>query len=183
MSFIDLDNHLGFIHVHKTGGMSIEMAWQKRETRLLILAAHDPAHYVQNAWPKEWNESYKVGFVRNPWDWWVSAYHWYDFIKEYTSFREFLLNHEKSLAKFPLRCQWPMVCDTQGRLLVDCIYHYESLEADYQAMCERVHVPVIPLERRHATKHCPYRQYYDEQLIEIVRKISGRDIELFGYEF
>jgi len=65
-----------FIHVPKIAGESIKAAlssWPMRYSERI--PHHLPAKGIQKAFPEKWKSYYKFAFVRNPWSWLVSLYH------------------------------------------------------------------------------------------------------------
>jgi tetratricopeptide (TPR) repeat protein len=65
-------NQFVFIHMHKTGGQSLNAIISEGITDHQHIGYHHPRHDV----PPEAAELPVVGMVRNPWDWYVS---WYGF--------------------------------------------------------------------------------------------------------
>lgn len=63
-----------FIHVPKTGGVSIDR-FLKNECSLTGFTGHYPASYIKETNPEIFESSFKFSFVRNPWDRLVSAFH------------------------------------------------------------------------------------------------------------
>ena len=61
-----------FIHLHKCGGQLINKALFEH----IPLAKQIGYHYPRKMLPKEFQHLPVIGFVRNPWDWYVS---WYSF--------------------------------------------------------------------------------------------------------
>lgn len=186
MSFLDLENNVAFVHVWRTGGTAIEAGWLGHQTsRYVVFAAHDNATYLKEALPERWAKAFKVGFVRNPWSWWVSIFFHYGFCDRYPTFREFMLDWVNAcrFAKFPLHDQWHMVCDLDGKPLVDLLGRYRTIEDDWRAMCQHGRNSSAGLPRMNATRHCDYRRYHDADTIEIVRGLNSRDIELFEFTF
>lgn len=183
MSFIDLDRRISFVHVPKTSAV-VEILWRLHEGHVLYCAAHDSAEYLRDRFPGLWNPTVKVGFVRNPWAWWVSAYHWYAFPARYGTFREFLLRRDEWFRKtFPFEGQWRTLCDPDGTLLVDRVGRTETLQEDFDWICDRARAPEI--KRTLPTKGPPrnHLDFYDDELRAIVAEMSARDIGMFGYTF
>jgi len=135
---------------------------------------------------------FSFAFVRNPWDRMVSIYHRPDpHLLAYAngtgielaglSFREFLARTE-GIAHAHLAEQAQYVCDDSGKILVDYLGRFETLERDYTEVCRRLHIDV-PLPRLNGSAHNTYRSYYDENTKELLAGRYRKDIEIFGYKF
>ena len=182
MSFIDLDRNIAFVHVPKTSGV-VENHWRLYEGRVLYCAAHDSADFLRQRFPELWGPCCKVGFVRNPFAWWVSVFFWYDF-RQYRSFRDFILRRNEWFHKtFPVDGQWRYLCDPEQRLLVDRLCHTETLQTDFDWICDRAVAPEIKQLLPFKDKRRDYRSFYDDELREIVAEMSAVDLRLFNYRF
>jgi len=138
---------------------------------------------------------FKFAFVRNPWDLQVSSYH------HIRRERPHLMAH---IADFPEFIRWKLdpqrpyqyhvdtsiglqsdyLKDLHGNVIVDFVGRYESLHEDFEAVCRHIGVKGIELpHKRKATDRKPYREYYDDELAELVANYFKADIELFGYTF
>lgn len=81
-----------------------------------------------------------------------------------------------------LRPQIEFVVDGAGRVAVQELLRFESLQADYE--CLRVRLGAsAPLPTRNASHHGPYRQYYTAVSRDKVQRRYAADIEAFGYCF
>ena len=136
--------------------------------------------------------AFKFCFVRNPWDRLVSLFFYREFHKKYDSFQQFCLDfkdkeiepiglyNSRLNSQFNDQLSW--IIGKNGRLLVDFIGRYERLEDDFRKICRIISIRKS-LPHRNATRHAHYREYYNAESIEIVRKRYSRDIEYFGYDF
>lgn len=70
-----------------------------------------------------------------------------------------------------------------GELLTDMLGRVEEMQESYDAICARIGIPTASLGRANSSRHGPYRDYYDQQLIDGVARLYARDLELFGYRF
>lgn len=68
-------DHFAFIHMHKTGGQSVNNALSEA----LPSCQEVGYHYPFSLLPEQFAHLPLVGFVRNPWDWYVS---WYAFNRQ-----------------------------------------------------------------------------------------------------
>jgi hypothetical protein len=60
---------------------------------------------------------------------------------------------------------------------------YENLNDDFKKVCNLIGIPWEPLPVRNISKREPYQAYYDDELVELVRKRFSEEINFFGYEF
>jgi hypothetical protein len=224
-----------FVHVPKTGGISVEhvflrlvgLTWDTREP-LLLRANDDPAkgpprlahlkstEYVSCGYlsQEQFETYFKFSFVRNPWDRMVSEYKYRGHPMR-MSFKTWLLGHLPPPGFTDHYChlvpQHEFIYDGEGRLLVDFVGRFESLQADFDAVCERLGIPraFLPHENR-SLETAPrirslkglkrrvrrwlwtlrpknvyphYTDYYDEESRAHVARLYRKDIELFGYDF
>jgi hypothetical protein len=57
------------------------------------------------------------------------------------------------------------------------------MQASYDALCARLGLETTELGRANASKHRPWQEYYDRELVGLVSRHYARDLELFEYEF
>lgn len=208
---ISYDKQFLFIHIPKTAGTSItnslnqyachpETLWENRllagvgihvnhvgPWRRRRFRGHCSAADVQRQLPAPvFRQLFKFCFVRNPWDLLVSLYnfiptrpnHRYRDRVAALSFPEFV---DEWTAR-PETRQAPRICDRQGGRLVDFVGYFETLSQDFQTVCDRIGV-AAPLPRHNRSSHADYRQFYTDDLAELVARRLAADIEFFGYEF
>ena len=187
-----------FVHVQKTAGSSVEA----------VLRQNDPSigsHFHQgrrHAHARElrdgldatvWDGYFKFAFVRNPWDRLVS---WYQMCQQDTApnaFSRYVRNGFPTFASFVAGAttgpgaktivnQIDYLTDAGGQAIVDFVGRYESLDADFAQVCERIGI-AGPLPRANASRRGDYRGYYDEMTRDVVAGRFRRDIDAFGYQF
>jgi len=197
-----------YVHVYKVAGQSVKLALRRQGYRyvpgivrtplakavespfayaLRPLDAHASARQIRD-WlgEEEYASRYKFTFVRNPWDWQVSLYH---FIQQNK------LNHQRRLVSsmsFDEYIEWRVtedlhlqseyVCDRHGNLMVDEVGKFETLNDDFARISERLGLDV-ELPHENATQHRDYRTYYDDRTRALVGEAFAEDIERFGYDF
>jgi hypothetical protein len=197
-----------FIHICKTAGTSLRAVlepytrsvvghlWTRLRSRVGrpqpeprdTLSAHARAVDARAELPAEVFSGYfKFAFVRNPWDWQVSWYHYilqnrehheHHAVRELGSFEEFLswrIDH-------PVWCQKDYVTDERGEEIVDFVGRFESIEADFAHICEVANLKA-GLPHLNRSRHRDYRTYYSDHACRLLEEISGRDIDYFGYRF
>ncbi len=201
-----------FIHVPKTGGCSVKLALEQfaddvlryRPNRWLDrcgihvnyfapwpfkrFRTHTPAAILHRELPPDvYADLFTFAFVRNPWDLLVSSYH---FLRRDRSHRRGRLAERlgsfSTYVDYELRrgklLQSRMLTSRHGRLLVDFVGRFETLEADFAAICRHLRV-VARLPHVNAVSHEDYRAHYTPRLAAAVADGFGEDIERFGYAF
>lgn len=194
-----------FVHIPKTGGMSVtsvlkqypENAWRTRFCswaegaglrEKVTFHKHELAIRLKEKLPRNIFDNYfKFAFVRNPWDWHVSNYHYvlahpehkaHDKFKAFHSFREYA---ESVVADRWTQMRW--ITDADGRLLVDYVGRFESLGSDLEYILSVLGLSGITVPHINRTEHAPYETYYDAQARALIERASWADIEAFGYTF
>jgi hypothetical protein len=201
-----------FIHVYRAGGQSVSAALSPYSTvpRRTLLArvplarrlakrqlyslrgynhGHIKARELKAPLPPDvFDTFFKFAFVRNPWDWQVSIYH---YIRQRTDHPD----HEfyRSLHTFDAYLDWQIntkgaelqsefVLSESGDMLVDFVGRYERLAEDFAAVCDRIGIECC-LPHVNRSSHGDFRDYYTPDMRELVEEVYKADIELFGYQF
>ncbi len=197
-----------FVHIFKTAGTSVravlepfsyrpECTFVNRLRRRLgrpiasalpNISDHARAVEIRSALPREVYEGYfKFAFVRNPWDWQVSWYHYivqnpehheHAAVARLGGFEEFLrwrIDH-------PVWLQKDFVTDESGREIVDFIGRFETLDAAFGCVCYVTGVRAR-LPHLNRSRHADYRTYYSDRACALLEEYARADIEYFGYRF
>ena len=83
-----------------------------------------------------------------------------------------------------IELQSDYLIDLHGKVLVDFIGRFESLEADFNTICQRIGVAPPKLEhKRQAKDRGGYQKYYTDETRELVARHFAADIAMFGYSF
>ncbi|MCI5167250.1 MAG: sulfotransferase [Candidatus Electrothrix sp. GM3_4] len=137
---------------------------------------------------------YKFAFVRNPWDWQVSMYHFilkeFDHVshtrvrsmKNFEEYLEWVVRTPRPFARGATKFQKDVLTGKNGGLLVDFVGRFERLEQDFIRICREISINAT-LPKINATVHKDYRSYYNQKTKRIVEEHFREDIELFGYVF
>jgi len=136
----------------------------------------------------QFNQYFKFGYVRNPWDWSLSFYLYitsnkghfrHEQLCQYSSFSEYLKSTREPIG----RPQSSYFTNSTGNITVDYIGRFENIQRDFDTICDKIGRPRQQLLHKNKTKREHYTEYYDDETREIVAQKYARDIELFGYEF
>ncbi|MET0071022.1 MAG: sulfotransferase family 2 domain-containing protein [Candidatus Thiodiazotropha sp.] len=139
---------------------------------------------------------FKFAIVRNPWDLQVSSYHHIRrerphliaHIEDFDHFIRWKLDPERPYqyhVDTSIQSQLDYLVDLQGKILVDFIGHYETLDRDFNEIIRRIGVKQLqlPHKRKATDRGKDYRSYYSDQLAALVGDYFRRDIEALGYSF
>jgi hypothetical protein len=137
---------------------------------------------------------FKFAFVRNPWDRAVSQISYLqrqtgkkffsgncfkDNIKIYCSSNKNIWGHDLGA------CQLDFLCDFSGRLRIDFLGRFESLEKDFVKACDILGIKPAP-DLPHifnSKRECHYSKFYDDESAKWIEEKFSKDINLFGYQF
>lgn len=143
---------------------------------------HATAHETRNVLPEPFATFYKFAFVRNPWDWHVSMYHFllketdnprYQEISAMSGFEEYLewvIATKKPYPKGATKLQSAMLTDETGQLIVDFVGRYEQLTTDFGHVCQHVQIDAS-LPHLNQSRHRDYRTYYNDHTRNLVATI------------
>jgi len=135
------------------------------------------------------NKIFKFTIVRNPWDRMVSAFYALQqagrpCIGKGETFQHFMKTTfcDKGILCDPhFEHQYPRVY-FKGQVFVDFVARIENIKKDWEIIASAIDCsPVLPHKNR--SQHGPYRDYYDDECIDIVYNVYRKDVELLGYEF
>jgi len=182
-----------FIHVSKTGGSSIEHAFNPniqldkknagaKKGNTSFKGKHFPARRYKLEYPDIFDSYFKFAFVRNPWDRLVSNWFWLRYLnltppKE--SFYEWLQTvvHRKNYT-------YKTMLTINDEIAVDFVGKFESLGSDFQNVCEQIGATKIDLpHKNNLSDREHYSYFYNEEAKKLVEKHFAWEIETFKYEF
>ena len=159
-----------------------------------------------------WANYFRFAFVRNPWARLVSWYAmiekayltltaeqlrsdkpfkselWNYAIKHSRDFETFL--YVCTDVVFDLGChksfafnQLDYLTDGKGRMSVDYVGRFESIEEDFASVGEHLKLSETTLPKLNQTEYRDYREWYTPDLQKLVAQRFARDIDAFGYRF
>jgi len=135
-----------------------------------------------------WNNYFKFGNIRNPWDRAVSSY----FFKKDTrhniphdmSFEDFIKHkkHGKPKSLYEWFCIDELQVDYKSNMY---FIRYENLYKDILKICDILNLkPKEKLQhQKKSNRNTDYRTYYNEETKQIVEEIYQDDIRFFNYTY
>ena len=200
-----------YFHVYKVAGTSIRKALKDYDdlsfadfplhknvqffigSRIWFLSTwavdHIKSEEAKFYLPEEmFNSYFKFSFVRNPWDWQVSIYHYMMQFKFHPQHR--LVSKMKSFdeyiewrVNFDLELQREFVYDKEGNKLVDFVGRFETINDDFKYVCSKLNLTDINLPVTNQSKHRYYKDYYNDHTKKLIGDAFKSDIETFNYDF
>ncbi len=155
---------------------------------------HATVRQTQRALPKEFDAFYKFAFVRNPWDWQVSMYHFllretdnpvYDKVSSFGNFEKYLewvIQEQSPFPKGATKLQKSMLIDNNGGLGVDKVGRFEDLQTDFVDITRTLGISAS-LPKLNTSGHKRYVDYYNSRTRKLVATHFAEDIDLFKYTF
>ncbi len=184
-----------FIHVPKSAGRSVVRGLFDVKS-----VEHAPAAWYQQLDAQRFDRYFKFTFVRNPWDRAVSAYtylgkggsaasaedgQWADFVNSYDAFDDFILDwlsEENALRNALFTPQVIFLKDIFGRIDMDFVGRFETLQADFDTVARRLGVDA-QLPHLNQSRSQDFRTFYTRDSRERVARVYAEDIDAFGYRF
>lgn len=189
-----------FVHIPKCGGITIHNFFNKN-----LAKYHYFSHsQMQNIPTNILKTSFKFTFVRNPWARIASLYHFWkqqDETSPYYHWDKIVVDwiHNKNIRfpdfvesivkKHPAVNRYPHCKPYIGYMFhnpekqLDYIGKLETIQQDFENICEKVDVNPIKLETLNKSSHGIYMNYYDDKTRKLVANLYKTDIEYFGYKF
>jgi len=189
-----------FVHVPKAAGTSVARALFDSKSRHVGIAryyAFDPA-FAEGA--------FKFSFVRNPWDRFLSAYHYLarrigadprfpdhrwatHYLGPCGDFEGFVrkmaadARFRREIRRYiHFRDQFDWLAIPGRGMRMDYIGRFETIERDFAHVCQKVgSTALLPHERKGQAMR--YQDAYDGVGVELVGDLYRRDIAAFGYRF
>ncbi len=179
MSVFNLDKRFIFIHVPRTAGSSME--------RHLGLSGHHDIMFYKSfvhhlSAGVKWDTIFKFGFVRNPYDRFVSSYSHLGHKRK--SFKKFVLDHKQwwytkeRHVHVLFKPQVRFLCSWGGTSQMDFIGRFENLNEDWEQTTAWTEAPK-QLSWTNKSKHTKWQDYFDDETKAIVKNKYIEDFAKF----
>ena len=134
-----------------------------------------------------WKSYFKFGFVRNPFDRFVSTCFFLNrnnpqFAADAANFMKRALTVPRFQQRVLVIPQARLITDSDGEIALDYVGRYEDLQNCYDQICERAGIATTSLGRKNPSEHKAYADYYDDELTERVADFYKDDLRRFSYE-
>lgn len=203
-----------FIHVYKAAGSSVARAlkpyahapvrfvphlmnqWEKRLGTpprhlhsLRIFPSHiDTRHLIDQLPFGMFEDYFTFAFVRNPWDWQVSMYHYglatpennhHQLFKELGSFEAYV----DWRMGYGQRTQKSFITDEDGKIMVDFVGRFERIDEDFTEICNRIGIDAQLPRVNVSGRKRDFREYFTPRTRDLIGNLFAEDVEAFGYTF
>ncbi len=181
-----------FLHIPKTGGVTIQDGLQKSNALKKNLG-----HKLAKNIISEYGDDIILTVVRNPYDRLFSVFEFYQkkerhpslHISDNVTFEEFILSFEKEYyrKKSPHFTCCEYITDNSGNILVTDFLRFENLDEDYKFFCVKYNIPEFKLEKKNVN---PFKNekidketLYTPTMRKIVERIFRNDLDTFDYSY
>ncbi len=190
-----------FVHIPKNGGSTVTTAMRRKnllgqrlEKGELVSSGNETITDILDHLGSEADTYFKFSFVRNPWDRFVSAYHYVrqrrpelTQVNCHSSFPAFVDAFNADPLPFLkiryFRPQWTYLTDDEGEVALDKIGRFEQFDQDLYDILGKIGMRRSLIRHRKRTVRADYRDYYDAHRQDVIARVYDEDIELFDYSF
>ena len=191
---LDTQKPILFIHIPKTAGRSLIDTYSD----YFADAHHSPALMYKTS--HNIDNMTLVSVVRNPWERLYSSYEFLisgglteadrrvgELLKKQTSDFNFFVKHW--LVKYTTYSymhfvpQTDFLFDWRNKLIPCDIIRFENLARGWDDFAAKQNLPRQELPKKNVSTKVSYKDVYDAESIEIVRKLYAKDIDFLGYKF
>ncbi|AKJ97541.1 MULTISPECIES: sulfotransferase family 2 domain-containing protein [Pseudomonas] len=184
-----------FIHVPKCAGSSVCAGLFEGYT-----PGHLPLYWYEQQFARQYADSFKFAFVRDPLERAYSAYAFLRgntlgqrdhaaqaMVRHYRDFDDFVarwLHPENITRQLHFAAQTDFLTDSLGHLAMDFIGYQEHLGRDYRQLYERLggRATLPHVNRSQQRAAVPVRDLCSVRTRRLVRRVYQRDYEMLGYE-
>lgn len=77
--------------------------------------------------------------------------------------------------------QHSLLSDASGEVILDFVGRFETLQTDFDAVCDRLQLPRVALAHRNSSAHASYQELLDSELRESLWRRYEQDFSTFNY--
>ena len=137
--------------------------------------------------PDAWDDYFKFAFVRNPYDRYISTFFFLTRDQQLQGQDESALlkqaiQNPRFTSRLLVEPQSKMLLNPDGSLGIDFLAKYETIQEDFDRICERIGIPSKVLIEKNASEHKTSDSYYDGELRRLVSDFYQPDFDLLGYD-
>ena len=175
---------------HKIFCMSIDRTNRSHENKIHgTLMYYKTSPYINDLMgmnKEKWDSYYKFCFVRNPFDRLVSGW---NYVNRYNIPLHAFMNINKKSTDWDywhvFMNQTRHIINEKGKIGVDFIGKYESLETDFRKILNHLGITKIlhnSKNKINSKVHQDYKTYYNSELVERVHLFFQEDFNNFNYD-
>ena len=132
------------------------------------------------------SEFFSFAFVRHPFDRFVSVCAFLartdpSYEQDPTDWMKRALLRPQFCKRVLVAPQHTLLCDETSNMALDFIGRYESLQADFDTVCDRLALPKATLSRRNRSEHDEYQNLLDDELKDALWQRYQQDFSAFNY--
>ncbi len=135
---------------------------------------------------QQWREYFKFGFVRNPFDRFISVCFFLnrknpEFASHSLQWMKAALQRPQFRSRILARPQYVQLVDENGDVALDSVGRYENFQQSIDAIFTSLSLPANKLPIKNKSEHESFDSYYDDELLELVSAFYRKDLEVFNY--
>ena len=209
---ISFDKKIIFIHLPKTGGYSIKRIlneyspdtlkggfptlfdetgkngmrmWDNRTSKQIM---HPDVEFYEMNYPDIYDDFTKFTVVRNPWDRLHSYVMWLNKgVFDRDKFMKALNFNMNGWFGTPYDIsQIDLLKNSDGDVEVDLVFKYDNFKEELKKFFDSRSIEcgdLLDVKINSVSKSGHYSADYDEEMIELVRKVNAEEIEYFDFKF
>ena len=179
-----------FFHLYKTAGTSLSHILNKYKNPQQDSKHYKVGDYIKIMGREKYDNFFTFGFVRNPWDWQVSLYHYmlmdkghfqHKLVKSFKNYDDYIdwRVHEDCKPQYTFFSEG---VDLTSPITLDFVGRFQKLNEDVNFIKNKLYIDGN-LPHLVKSNHTHYKDYYNEKTKKIISEAYAKDIEFFNYDF